>query len=568
MEQHMLHLIQPVWEQHFEQLWRAAAHASQQQQQQGQIDAGLLVRWCSVLVLRGACHPNVTVKRLALAGFLQLQPTTLQQLVSCGGWPALQHLLLQLLPALEDRKLVMLTGAGSATARQAQAVQQLQRQLSAFLTTCQQLLLVVKPEGVAAVHLLQQLQHAYVEQAVAASERAPTLLFALQALADAAFGAPQDSGGGSSSSSGPVLQALTRALGAVPLMHPGHLQPPLKHTVLQLVAACCRPQDCTPATAVQLLAGGGGSMPVVAAAAVQVSPEHHQQQQHVFAAPGFLPWLEDALTHGAASSEPAANLLQWLQAALASSGVGEEQRHAAMHTLGLLAWESCPAVQQGIAGAVLGAAAASPTTDQEQWHPTAAAWLVCGLVAGLSGRGTASDCLEACVAQALPALLRRHQVSSSSSTSCYCGSWCQAVVALASTAAGTPRVRPELSQQLQSWLPSLERDLSAAADADATLDHQLLLLSSALVACAALQPPATGESSGSSTGLPLGALLQQLLQLEPAQQLSASSSSIGSKMELTDRLLTHHARLMQQLVAAAGGQLPGTIKQQLFTRCV
>jgi hypothetical protein len=139
-EQHMLHLIQPLWEQCCTQLWDSSNSSSSNSRQQPlgatsattsscQVDTcnsssssaggAELVRWCSVLVLRAAFHTNVGVRRLGLSGLLNLSTPTLSRVIAEGGWGPLQELLLLLLPAFADKKLV--GASSSSSSRQAEA---------------------------------------------------------------------------------------------------------------------------------------------------------------------------------------------------------------------------------------------------------------------------------------------------------------------------------------------------------------------------------------------------------------------------------------------------------------
>ena len=288
-EQHMLHLIQPLWEQCCTQLWDSCCSSSSSSNapqpphptatttstcqvvtttggssssSSSSARGAELVRWCSVLVLRAAFHPNVGVKRLGLSGLLNLSTPTLTRLVAEGGWGPLQELMLLLLPAFADRKLV---GASSSSSRQAEAVAALQSQVGSFVGRCMLLLQQQQQQRDDAVlegsqqQQQQQQQHLhpavlqltvrYLEAApAAAGDKAPTLLFLLTALAQALKTAAADtastissssSGGGSVSTEG-LLAALLRVLAHVEFAQPSQMRPQLCRAVLQLVPLCLK----------------------------------------------------------------------------------------------------------------------------------------------------------------------------------------------------------------------------------------------------------------------------------------------------------------------------------------
>jgi hypothetical protein len=330
-----------------------------------------------VLVVRAAFHTNVGVKRLGLSGFLQLSSPTLKQLITQqGAWPALQDLLLQLLPAFSDRKLVLPAAGGSASSRQAGAVAALQQQLAEFVSSCVWILQAAGTAGHGA-HLVEtqqqqqqqqqqptvqqqqqqsglgplcpragQLLLRYLDQAVTSSDTAATLLFLLQALADgltsavpyspaAAAGSPGDTRerpiastssaqstdsssinnpSGNSSSCSELLLAFTRVLSHAEFVHPAYVRSDICRTVLQLVVYCLRHQPVGPAAVLSLLAAC--SPLVVHATALPSSTAGMQQQQQP-----HQQWRHAAVAqvHQHRQIFASGGFLQWLQAALAGA---------------------------------------------------------------------------------------------------------------------------------------------------------------------------------------------------------------------------------------------------------
>jgi len=729
----MLHLIQPLWEQYFSQLWQGnstAAHPAHQQQQE-QLEqqasdnmtvphAGFqLVQWCGVLVLRAAFHSNVGVKRLGLSGFLQLPSSTLQQLCWHGGWPALQELLLSLLPAFTDRKLVSQDAGGSASRRQAEATAALKQQLVGFLSSCVQLLQDADgPQQPQDLQLPKQQQHqhqqlvlcesvlqflqAYLEQVTATGDRAAALVILLQALADAVTAAVAAAAAPSAlkpeentssnirdglqrsadsqaarcstrSHSSNVLHTIVRALAHAEFVHPAYLRPAICQALLQLVPCCLRPAAVTPADALLLLAASSslvssGAEPCTGLLDPQQQQQqelvqHVQQAQQVLAAGGFLCWLQAALgterqagsdaPGGGTGGEPcscaeAVSLTAELLSSRAGSAVGgAQQHHAALYLLGMLAADLDSALQQELVAAIVqvtaggqqkaaaieqedgaSGAAGSQTQaqhQQQQQHShgpqvypmTACAWLVAGLTAALAApcaRTQQQELLPACAAQVLPILLQHHLSAISRPGGIYDQAWCGALIAAVAAAATRVELRAVVLKGLSHWLPNLTAWLAAAADPQARLQDQLMLLGSAHICCYAFPPgPKPSSTSGSGTHgqvnsengpdtvsppavgaaaeaampgcqqmpLDVGVVVQclkLLCKLQPAQ-ITTTSAAAGSsdaapaaanwsRMELTDTLLQLHASLLDQLVsaAAAAAGLTADIKELVFDR--
>lgn len=445
-EEHMLHLIQPLWQQYFAPLWQ------QGQQQEGDAGAcrpahesGLsLVSWCSVLVLRAAFHSNAGVQRMGLAGFLQLDTELLRQLMQQqGAWPEIQQLLLQLLPAFADRKLVSQSAAGSASNRQAEAVAVLQHNLGSFLGRCMQLLQEQQQQqrenqeaegqkgSLPTCAAVQQLLHAYLDQIVATGDRVATLLLLINALAEglgAAFPNPACGSSssvrtgpqGSSSTGSPegLLPVILRVLGAAAFAQPAYQRPALCRAVQQLVPHCLQPCSAGPAGALSLLAACsplvGAAQPSSGCSAgdaqqqQQETAQRVEQYRTVFGCSGFLQWLQAALespecnsstSAGAGAAAAAAGSKHsvsggvlgalLLDVGRASSTLAQQQ-YAALHCLGMLASDLgqqlmqalVQALQQTTAAAVQCAGDAHAVRSQQQL--TACAALLAGSIAGSS----------------------------------------------------------------------------------------------------------------------------------------------------------------------------------------
>jgi hypothetical protein len=712
-EQHMLHLVQPLWAEWFTQLWepssssrRSSSNSSHSQVQQQQQE---VVRWCSVLVLRAAFHPNVGVKRLGLSGFLCLSTPTLQALMlphpaagpgpelasgpdsswpdaGPGAWPLLQSLLLQLLPAFADRKVVAQSAGGSASSRQAEAVAALQQQLSRFLSTSILLLQQAcagrqQQQQQYMCEPVEQLLVQYVEQATAVGDKAATLLFLLQALAEgvasaatAAAAAVQSPNSVASGSSVALLHALTRGLAHVEFVHPAYVRSEICRTVLQTVPYCLQPRAMGSTAVLSLLAacsplvsGSGPASPTAAAAADGRDAASEQQQQgcrEMFAARGFMDWVVAALLAAPHSHVAAFAATDSAVAFIASSADGAasgrhadgcdlkavllapggtaaaQQHYTAVHCLGMLA-AALPSVLQQELSETLSAAAAAVRNAaggqqqqqqrcQQQGQLTAASWLLAGVLAGLSSRsecrsshpsmaaaaagaagagaaGTGAapsqwqqqqqQMLASCAAEVLPVLLQHHLASCTPpNATTYDPSWCGALVtavAAAAAAAGEAGVQVQgaLQEVLSQWRMQLAPWLTAAVQPSADLNQQLLLLTTAHIACSACGSQA-GQSVNSSSrnsssssraaafGDAIDNCLQLLCQLTPSQTISStsstavqadssgSSSNSMSKMELTDMLLQLHASVLDQIVTAAGPDLSQHTRQLVVTRYV
>lgn len=294
------------------------------------------------------CTCSVSVRRLGLAALFELPEDTLQNIITCGGWQQLQALLLQLLGAFENDKLVSEMGAGSATSKQAQAVQVLQEQLQCFVTNC--ITIVYRQQQ--QQDLVADLVTAYLDRVVEVSKRAATAWLLIQALLAAVrlgmyarerLG--NGSRGGSSGKHGSTIVPLCRltpqqllshvggVLAHTHYLHPAHLRLDMQLCLLELVPACCSARDCGADAALSVLAAAGS------AAAVK--------------ADWFLRWLDSALTAPAAAPATAAAAVaagSGTRAAASAAGCERKSGASAAPCITRLQAWLCP-IQQYISGA-------------------------------------------------------------------------------------------------------------------------------------------------------------------------------------------------------------------------
>jgi hypothetical protein len=409
---------------------------------------------------------------LGLASLFELPASTLQHLIAHGGWQQLQALLLQLLAAFENEKLVSEVAAGSAMTRQAQAVAALQQQLTGFLANC--LAALVKQQqqrqqqvGDKQGDSVASLLTAYLDRVVEVSERAPTAAVLLQAIADAtsqvasaaaaAAAGPSLSTGDTNSSSssssssrgssirpntvnralcelGPqeLLAHFSAVLAHVSYLHPAYMRPQIQRAVLQLVPLCCSAASCGAAVALSLLAASSNLQQNAAAAGGEVED--------------CIAWLDAALSAPAESAAAAAaaadgslsQLQLWLQPLQQkSSSAAALPQLKLLHCLGLVSARLCDSSQLAIAAVLQDGAAAvaegstvvaagvndsiGPAGDATA-DATALACLACGVAVSLQTRtaaAAASDAsrhdtpsaaaVAASLQQLLPALLRHHR---------------------------------------------------------------------------------------------------------------------------------------------------------------
>jgi hypothetical protein len=560
----------------------------------------------------------------------------------------------------------------------------LQQQLSRFLSTSILLLQQAcagrqQQQQQYMCEPVEQLLVQYVEQATAVGDKAATLLFLLQALAEgvasaataAAAAAVQSPNSVASGSSVALLHALTRGLAHVEFVHPAYVRSEICRTVLQTVPYCLQARAMGSTAVLSLLAacsplvsGSGPASPAAAAAADGRDAASEQQQQGcrvMFAARGFVDWVVAALLAAPHSHVTAFAATDSVVAFTASSADGAasgrhadgcdlkavllapggtaaaQQHYTAVHCLGLLAAALPSVLQQELSETLSAAAAAARTAAggqqqqqqrcQQQGQLTAASWLLAGVLAGLSSRsecrsshpsmaaaaaagaagagaaGTGAapsqwqqqQMLASCAAEVLPVLLQHHLASCTPpNATTYDPSWCGALVtAVAAAAAGEAGVQVQgaLQEVLSQWRMQLAPWLTAAVQPSADLNQQLLLLTTAHIACFAFIKQA-GQSVNSSSrnsssssraaafGDAMDNCLQLLCQLMPSQTISGtsstavqadssgSSSNSMSKMELTDMLLQLHASVLDQIVTAAGPDLSQHTRQLVVTRYV
>jgi hypothetical protein len=548
-----------------------------------------------VLVLRAAFHPNVGVKRLGLSGLFQLSTSTLWDLMTNqGAWPALQELLLQLLPAFSDRKLVSPAAGGSASSKQAGAVAALQQQLAGFISSCVQILQAASAAGQGTCSDGRQQQEQrqqqqdqrqqqqeqrqqqlglgplrpgvvqlllrYLEQAVTSSDTAATLQFLLQAVADGLTSAARDSPvaatvltgdarpdtfastiisspqspnssstNASSSSSSELLQAFTRVLAHAEFVHPAYVRPDICRTVLQLVGYCLQDQPVGPAAVLSLLAACSPLIVHATASPSSIAGVQQQQQwqhastmkvhQHmqIFAADGFLQWLQAALT-GPSNSQYSSKV-QGVLAGSTGGTVSIQQQYTALYCLGMLVFDLGPQLQEQLVQAVHMTvhqvlqqtdqqaglpAGAGWQQQQQQQQLTAAAWLIAGAAAAALANtlaaGSIGSCgtlqppqlqqqqqmLVSCVADVLPQLLRHHLAANTPpQVAAYDTDWCPALAAAvsAAAAAAASQLGRIVCSELSDWCAHLESWLLAAVEPEVSLQQQLQLLTVAQIAC-------------------------------------------------------------------------------------
>jgi hypothetical protein len=387
-----------------------------------------------------------------------------RHLIAHNGWQQLQALLLQLLAAFENEKLVSDVAAGSAMTRQAQAVAALQQQLTGFLATCIAALLEQQQQQVGGkqVDLVASLLTAYMDRVVEVSERAPTAAVLLQAVADAmsqvasaaaAAGicnSTGDSHNGSSSSSnktgsntrsspplcelGPqeLLAHFSAVLAHVSYLHPGYMRPNIQQAVLRLVPLCSSTGSCGAEVALGLLAASKKNMQQIPAAAGGDGN-----------AECFMAWLDAALSAQVESAAAAAaggkvsQLQLWLQPLQdqASCAAAPPQLKL-LHCLGLVSASLCDSNQQAVAAVLQNGAVALGSAAEDfkgsvgpAAAAAAAAWttalacLACGVAASMQTTATAAaagsdasthsapsaTALAASLQQLLPALLHHHR---------------------------------------------------------------------------------------------------------------------------------------------------------------
>jgi hypothetical protein len=405
------------------------------------------------------------VRRLGLASLFELPASTLQHLIAHSGWPQLQALLLQLLAAFENEKLVSEVAAGSAMTRQAQAGAALQQQLTGFLANCLAALVKQQQQRQQQVrdkqgNLVASLLTAYLDRVVEVSERAPTAAVLLQAVADAssqvasaaaaavaaaaAAGLSHSTADMNSSSSsrspsttlcelGPqeLLAHFSAVLAHVRYLHPAYMRPQLQRAVLQLVPLCCSAASCGAAVALSLLAASSNLQQNAAAAGGEVKC--------------FITWLDAALSAPAESAATAAaaadvslsQLQLWLQPLQQrSSSAAALPQLKLLHCSGLVSARLCngnqlavAAVLQDGAAAVVGSVRGVAAGVNGSIGPpgaaaaaTALACLACGVVVSLQRRTAAAAAsgasrlhtpsaaaVAASLQQLLPALMHHHR---------------------------------------------------------------------------------------------------------------------------------------------------------------
>jgi hypothetical protein len=543
-------------------------------------------------------------------------------LIAHSGWPQLQTLLLQLLAAFENEKLVSDVAAGSAVGRQAQAVAALQQQLTSFLAACL--------SGLSEQQQFQQQQQqqqqgkqnrlvasfltAYLDRVVEVSERAPTAAVLLQAVADAAAAAadPLNSTGTSGSSSSTpnttlcdldpqqLLAHVGAVLAHVNYLHPAYMRPQIQRALLQLVPLCCIASSCGGEVPLSLLATSGNTAAAEAGC--------------------FMQWLDAAFSAPAeqAAAAPASGSLSqlqvWLQPLQQSSSTAALPQLKLLQCLGLAAAGISSSNQQAVAAVLLegatavGQSAAAVGGAQASVIPpsaavvTALACLACGVAASLqpttseaaaaastaSNQGMSAAVLNDSLQQLVPALLRYHKTVHAAA-GVYDITWLTWLAQLLQNALNAPppaaadvgqrqQLQSAVLTELVAWQQQLAADVVAAAAA-AELDQQLLQLSTAHMTCFSLQCNAEEHSLATTTGVAaaeLDSCLLSLCQLVPGSGFSdtwtaeMNSSNSSSRLEMTDALMQLRMQLMAQLVAAAAGEGSSLVsvgtQQQVFDR--
>ncbi|KAF8068363.1 TARBP1 [Scenedesmus sp. PABB004] len=563
LDERVLHLVQPVWAEHWPQLQLAAGGGS---------GAGVLVRWAGALLRRAAAHSNVSVRRLGLAGLLELPPDAVGALAS-GGWAALQALLLELLEAFENEKLVPAPGAASRSSSHSAAA--LQGQLAAFLAGClAAAVAAVAPQQQQQGGLAAGLVTSYLDRAAEVAARAPTAAALLGALADAAAAA---SGGGAvplcALAPQQLLAHVGGALAQAQHLHPAHLRPGICRSLLRLVPLCADARD----------AGAHAALTLLSTAGVPVAVRTER----------FVEWLDAALcapgAQGAPDPQGAAaptQLEAWL-APLAQAADGQASgaaqglpQQGLLRCLGAVSTRLSAGAQRAVGAALAGGAAAVGAARGAQLAaaPSLAA-LACGCVAALRSTPGGDATLAGGLAQLVPALLQHH-ASACLAQQAYDAAWSDWLAQLLEgllLPAGEQAQELELQLELQrlqqaaraglaAWAQRLEPDLAAAAADGAALDQQLLALSTAQLAVLVLP-------SGAAPAADAPRCLQHLCRLQPAAAFSlawqASAATRGGapgRGELSEALLVHRARLVARLVAGAGEALDATTRRLIFDR--
>jgi hypothetical protein len=513
---------------------------------------------------------------LGLASLFQLPSSTLQHLIAHSGWQQLQALLLQLLAAFENEKLVSEVAAGSAMTRQAQAVAALQQQLTGFLVECltalsqqqQQQQQQHQQVGDKQGDLVASLLTAYLDRVVEVSERAPSAAVLLQAAADAtsqvasaaavAAGLSNSTAITNSSSRGSSMKPISTlcelgpqellahfsaVLAHVSYLHPAYMRPRIHRAVLQLVPLCCSAPSCGAAVALSVLAASTNLQQNAAAAAAAGDD----------VAECFMTWLDAALSSPAESAETAAaaaadgslsQLQLWLQPLQEkSSSAAALPQLKLLHCLGLVSARLCDSNQQAIAAVLQAGAAAvagssaevsagvegtvAPAGDAAAAAATALACLACGVAVSLQTctAAAASDAsrhdtpsataVAAGLQQLLPALLRHHRTVHAA-VGVYKPTWVN-----------------WLMQLLQNVLHTSPQSAAEAAAADAR--HRQQLQAAVLGELTIWQQQLAGDCAAAAAA---AALDQQLLLLSTSHMAcySLQCSTDQQRNHVTDSL--------------------------------